>query len=244
MTAPRCTVCDDTGEVGQRGSLDCRSCNAAETRMRLNAHMAFALHMPVADRDWAVFQYTQSLAAGVVRDYMGPEIHCQEFHELAMDYRSAGTVFDVYSPQHAYERLCAYINERIAPVAAQPSRTALGDELLASIEALQTGCRDPSWIGWQNGDGEEVGTRLQAAIDAYKAAAPLPEAGSAAPAGEVERDAARYRYLRMCDWFSSDLCVLRDPKKALTSGAGLGADCPSRYRLDTFIDAAITATKE
>jgi hypothetical protein len=57
--------------------------------------------------------------------------------------------------------------------------------------------------------------------------------------GEAVKDAERYRWLRECDWFDSELCVLRDPKKALTSGHGLGADCPSRDRLDAVIDAIL-----
>ncbi len=61
-----------------------------------------------------------------------------------------------------------------------------------------------------------------------------------APAQQsVEKDAARYRWLREQDWFSGELCVLRSPKKILTSGSGLGADCPSRERLDEAIDAEI-----
>lgn len=51
------------------------------------------------------------------------------------------------------------------------------------------------------------------------------------------RDAARYRWLREQDWFDGPLCVLRDPKRVLTRGVGLGADCPSRDRLDAAIDA-------
>ena len=53
------------------------------------------------------------------------------------------------------------------------------------------------------------------------------------------KDAARYRWLREQDWFNGDLCVLRNPKKVLTRGSGLGADCPSGSRLDAAIDAAI-----
>jgi hypothetical protein len=58
------------------------------------------------------------------------------------------------------------------------------------------------------------------------------------PAEADRRDAERYRWLRMQDWNSSPLCVLRDPKRVLTKGHGLGADCPSRDRLDAAIDAA------
>lgn len=55
-----------------------------------------------------------------------------------------------------------------------------------------------------------------------------------------EQDAKRYRWLREQDWFSGPLCVLRDPKLVLTRAGGLGADCPSRDRLDAAIDAAIS----
>lgn len=54
-----------------------------------------------------------------------------------------------------------------------------------------------------------------------------------------EVDAKRYRWLRMRDWFDGPLCVLRNPKVVLTRGSGLGADCPSRDRLDEAIDAAL-----
>jgi hypothetical protein len=56
-----------------------------------------------------------------------------------------------------------------------------------------------------------------------------------------EKDAARYRWLRMQDWFDGELYVLPDPKAVLTRGLGLGADCPSRERLDSAIDAAMQA---
>ena len=56
----------------------------------------------------------------------------------------------------------------------------------------------------------------------------------------LERDTARYRWLREQDWFDGVLCVLRDPKKVLSRGTGLGADCPSRDRLDAAIDAALS----
>ena len=53
------------------------------------------------------------------------------------------------------------------------------------------------------------------------------------------QDAKRYRWLREQAWFDGPLCVLRDPKNVLTRGRGLGADCPSRDRLDAAIDAAM-----
>jgi hypothetical protein len=62
-------------------------------------------------------------------------------------------------------------------------------------------------------------------------------AATSAHSARDAQDAARYRWLREQDWFDGALCVLRDPKKVLTSGRGLGADCPSRDRLDAAIDA-------
>ena len=57
---------------------------------------------------------------------------------------------------------------------------------------------------------------------------------------EVERlrkDAERYRWLRMADWWRSPLCVIRNPKEQ----AKPGSDCPSRTRLDEAVDAAMAA---
>ncbi len=51
----------------------------------------------------------------------------------------------------------------------------------------------------------------------------------------AQKDAERYRWLRMADWWDSPLCVIRDPKQQ----AKPGTDCPSRDRLDEAIDAAM-----
>lgn len=65
------------------------------------------------------------------------------------------------------------------------------------------------------------------------------EAERDAALAEIEacrKDAERYRWLRMADWWSSPLCVIRSPKKQ----AKPGTDCPSRDRLDSAIDAAMS----
>ncbi|MEW6316263.1 MAG: hypothetical protein AB1670_07710 [Pseudomonadota bacterium] len=49
------------------------------------------------------------------------------------------------------------------------------------------------------------------------------------------KDAERYRWLRMADWWDSPLCAVRNPAKQVK----LGSDCPSRDRLDDAIDAAL-----
>lgn len=46
-------------------------------------------------------------------------------------------------------------------------------------------------------------------------------------------DADRYRFLRSCDWFDSEVCVVTFPKKSVQ----LGSDCPSGVRLDEIIDS-------
>ncbi len=51
----------------------------------------------------------------------------------------------------------------------------------------------------------------------------------------LRKDAERYRWLRIADWWNSPLCVIRDPKQQ----AKPGSDCPSRDRLDEAIDAAL-----
>lgn len=52
---------------------------------------------------------------------------------------------------------------------------------------------------------------------------------------ELEKDAARYRWLRIQHWSESEICVVASPKQAVN----LGYDCPSTDRLDAAIDAAI-----
>lgn len=56
----------------------------------------------------------------------------------------------------------------------------------------------------------------------------------------LERDAARYRWLRMRNWFDSDIAVVVAPKHAVKPGH----DCPSRERLDAFIDEQMTSDRE
>lgn len=53
-------------------------------------------------------------------------------------------------------------------------------------------------------------------------------------------DASRYRFLREQHWNDSEIAVVCQPKKALK----LGFDCPSKERLDSFIDAARVEIKK
>jgi hypothetical protein len=82
----------------------------------------------------------------------------------------------------------------------------------------------PSWL--------ENRAELAAELRAILASAPK----AAVP--EVERDAARYRWLREAHWSGSPLCVVADPKNSVK----LGVDCPSLGRLDEALDAAMHPT--
>ncbi len=57
---------------------------------------------------------------------------------------------------------------------------------------------------------------------------------------QLEKDAARYRWLRMQHWSESELAVVKNPKQAVV----LGYECPSSDRLDAEIDAQIAACTE
>lgn len=75
--------------------------------------------------------------------------------------------------------------------------------------------------------------------DAEKARVAIDRAVQAAKqgAGQDARDAARYRWLREQQWDSASLFVIDGGKERVR----LGTDCPSLFRLDAAIDAAIAA---
>lgn len=75
-------------------------------------------------------------------------------------------------------------------------------------------------------------------------AAQVVDGHIATQAAQIEaltKDAERYRWLRLMDWFNGPLSVLRDPQKFVTRPPLLGLDFPSRDRLDEAIDSAIKA---
>ena len=57
---------------------------------------------------------------------------------------------------------------------------------------------------------------------------------------EYKKDAERYRWLRMCNWHESSICVVTHPKNSVR----LGHVCPSEDRLDKAIDDAISSTEQ
>jgi len=75
----------------------------------------------------------------------------------------------------------------------------------------------------------ETTHQLEASVSREALAALLAERA------ELLRDAKRWRWLRLADWWSSPICAVKDPK----SQAKPGTDCPTRDRLDAAIDAAM-----
>ena len=84
------------------------------------------------------------------------------------------------------------------------------------------------------------------AINAFCAGYSIPAAELArlrekdAEADELRKDAERYRWLREQSWDAGELCIVSQPKHAVK----LGHDCPSLFRLDAAVDAAIAQEGE
>ena len=73
---------------------------------------------------------------------------------------------------------------------------------------------------------EEAETNLRAVIAEMEAGEPVQD---------VEKDAARYRYLRSQHWTDNTWAVVHHPRQSLQ----LGSYCPNEHILDADIDAAI-----
>lgn len=119
------------------------------------------------------------------------------------------------------------------------NRQALG----CGVEDRAIHCHyDAAEYGWEKGVERAIECVPDAIYDADQMRAYGKACAAAGPDAALGTDAIRYRWLRDCDWFSSELCVLRNPKQVLTkNGVTLGADCPSRFRLDEAIDKARVA---
>ncbi len=63
--------------------------------------------------------------------------------------------------------------------------------------------------------------------------------GHQAACEALQRDAERYRWLRLQDWDTCPLAVVANPKEAIK----LGHDAPSRERLDAMIDAPLAEVR-
>ena len=93
-------------------------------------------------------------------------------------------------------------------------------DLQAQIDGLKTGF--------------EAYEQVNAGLKAEVARSTEREILQLAEIESLRKDAERYRWLRIADWWRSPVCVIRNPKEQ----AKLGSDCPSGDRLDAAIDAA------
>lgn len=109
------------------------------------------------------------------------------------------------------------------------------DAALAELEALRI--QVGTLTEWYS-NALDVISEVSAAIPGVTYMDP-PDGGDVSIPEQIRRmakDAKRYLWLRTADWWSSPLCVVRDPKQQ----AKPGTDCPSRDRLDSAIDAAMS----
>lgn len=119
-----CNECNDSGSRDKLGTyLDCNACGTAATRRDLNDFVKSL--GPTHPEDVALAIHQRALAMAPKQE--AQEIHCQEFHELAMDYRGASPLGAIA----AYDALCKYVNQRIAAPAA--ANGALTDEHVSGI---------------------------------------------------------------------------------------------------------------
>jgi len=160
-----------------------------------------------------------------------------------------------YLPGEAWEEDRSYGPDEVAflefVVVATPA--ALLD-LLNDIVALKAGgqllVQDRKDALAERDQLKAANDRQRLDIEAWRLTVNAERTNSAAYRGELNRlkgpdfteelaalrkDAERYRWLRLADWWRSPICVIRNPKEQ----AKLGTDCPTGERLDDAIDAAI-----
>lgn len=54
---PKCRHCNDTGEIGQQGYLDCTHCDVAEERAALEVWMASLPRLAQRDLEWEIYKH-------------------------------------------------------------------------------------------------------------------------------------------------------------------------------------------
>lgn len=91
------------------------------------------------------------------------------------------------------------------------------------------------WAVVWHGIGRNGGIWHEEVAEFIAAVNPISVLALIAEVEALRKDAKRYRWLRLADWWRSPFCVISNPKEQ----AKLGSDCPSGYRLDAAIDAAM-----
>ncbi len=76
-------------------------------------------------------------------------------YAVSLGHSCAGEPFRKYYTEH---QMREYAAAAIARAPAEPSPAAA--ELIAAFESLMIGFRDQSWAEWQNGNGTNVGKKI------------------------------------------------------------------------------------
>lgn len=185
MSAPvkKCEVCDSTGNKSRDigGDLDCTACSAADERAALRGK----LPMTWAEETFAWRAYQLGKAAAGRDDIIVTLRNQYSVLEQALAIESAALGEALRHVANLKERLNA---APVVPVAAQPV-VPEGWKLVP--EKPTPKMVDATW-------GDDMAGMSHNKMNKHIYAAMLAAAPSleAQPAGEVERDAARYRYLR------------------------------------------------
>lgn len=166
----------------------------------------------------------------IQRDIMGTiQIMSGDFDYVQIRYQYPYT--DNASTQRLAEQVVAILEGRSEVEQLRAER----DAALAELKALRI--QVGTLTEWYS-NALDVISEVTAAIPGVTYMDP-PDGGDVSIPEQIRRmakDAGRYRWLRMADWWSSSLCVIRSPKKQ----AKPGTDCPSRDRLDSAIDEAMS----
>lgn len=146
-----------------------------------------------------------------------------------------GIVFDVHQNRSFPEFMAQNKDYADLVLAANPVTVLT---LIAEVERLRTAEGDAMTYKAGMENVAQQRDQLKAEIAGLNTGFEAYEQVNAGLKAEVEalrKDAERYRWLRIADWWRSPVCVIRNPKEQ----AKLGSDCPSGDRLDAAIDAAM-----
>ncbi len=94
--------------------------------------------------------------------------------------------------------------EQLVTLKALKAENARAADLIAAYESCMDGCRDKSWLEWQNGHGENVGKRIEAARKAYFDAAPAQTSRAEVRNAALEESVTKLEKLQMESVFYRD----------------------------------------
>lgn len=179
----RCSVCLDTGSKSQDidDFLNCTSCDAAERRMEMQNYISgLSPLMSNWAKCWVAYNLGMRRPAAPVAAQRG--IHCQEFHELAMDYRAAPAFTGAPA---AYKALCDYVSARLVPQPATPKLPSTPLEVTSFI-----GDKFDEWKSADSVEDYRYTVSVHDLLSAFRNLADFAEV--AAPPADPDDMAANY----------------------------------------------------